>query len=399
MLKVTVKQASLLSANNLVYVWPRCFGLAVHSSSDSFPSAPRRPKVSPRLAAVPCRPFSLIAGGSSGSCTAGFALTRAVGSNVVLNPFNVTNPTTHQKIQSLSTASQQDEKVRVDMPAEDDKKEAKKHAPHFRIALKKQPEFSGDEMSHPKATTDDSKEGEDDRQYLLAHPIWSDKELDSVEITHKPPKGFADWFAYSCVQTLRFSFDLFSGYKRGDRTEQKWLIRIIFLETVAGVPGMVAAMTRHLRSLRRMQRDFGWIHTLLEEAENERMHLMTALELRKPGKLFTMGVLLTQGLFVNMFFLAYICSPRFCHRFVGYLEEEAVITYTKLIQDLDDGKLSVWGNMAAPDLAIRYWKMKPDAMMRDMILAIRADEAHHREVNHSLSDLKPDESNPFPPGQ
>ena len=39
--------------------------------------------------------------------------------------------------------------------------------------------------------------------------------------------------------------------------------RIIFLETVAGVPGMVAAMTRHLRSLRRMRRDYGWIHTLL----------------------------------------------------------------------------------------------------------------------------------------
>ncbi len=39
--------------------------------------------------------------------------------------------------------------------------------------------------------------------------------------------------------------------------------RIIMLETVAGVPGMVAAMTRHLYSLRRMSRDHGWIHTLL----------------------------------------------------------------------------------------------------------------------------------------
>ena len=41
--------------------------------------------------------------------------------------------------------------------------------------------------------------------------------------------------------------------------------RIIFLETVAAVPGMIAAMTRHLRSLRHMQRDYGWIHTLLGE--------------------------------------------------------------------------------------------------------------------------------------
>ena len=52
-------------------------------------------------------------------------------------------------------------------------------------------------------------------------------------------------------------------------TEKKWLARFIYLETVAGVPGMVAGMLRHMRSLRTMRRDHGWIHTLLEEAENE----------------------------------------------------------------------------------------------------------------------------------
>jgi hypothetical protein len=57
--------------------------------------------------------------------------------------------------------------------------------------------------------------------------------------------------------------------------------RAIFLETVAGVPGFAGGMIRHLQSLRRMERDQGWIHTLLEEAENERMHLMTFLELRR----------------------------------------------------------------------------------------------------------------------
>ncbi|XP_033624965.1 alternative oxidase, mitochondrial-like isoform X2 [Asterias rubens] len=264
-------------------------------------------------------------------------------------------------------------------------------APHFRR--------TGIEKKAEEEAKSKELEKDEDGQYLLPHPIWSEREVQGVEVTHKKPEGFVDWFAYSCVQTMRFSFDLISGYKRGVRSESKWLIRIIFLETVAGVPGMVAAMTRHLRSLRKLQRDHGWIHTLLEEAENERMHLMTALELRKPGKLFMFGVLLTQGISVNLFFFAYLCSPRFCHRFVGYLEEEAVITYTKLIKDLDDGKLKVWGNMAAPDLAVRYWKLKPDALMRDMMLAIRADEAHHREVNHSLSDLKSDDSNPFPPGQ
>lgn len=39
-------------------------------------------------------------------------------------------------------------------------------------------------------------------------------------------------------------------------------------------------------------------------------------------------LLVFAGVFVNLFFIAYILSPRFCHRFVGYLEEEAVKTYT-----------------------------------------------------------------------
>lgn len=30
-----------------------------------------------------------------------------------------------------------------------------------------------------------------------------------------------------------------------------------------------------------------------------------------------------QGVFFNAFFVSYLISPRICHRFVGYLEEEA----------------------------------------------------------------------------
>lgn len=162
---------------------------------------------------------------------------------------------------------------------------------------------------------------------------------------------------------------MFSGYYWGKAfgtlNEKKWLTRIIFLETVAGVPGMIAAMVRHLKSLRHMERDHGWIHTLLglrclqctisfmlytliEEAENERMHLLTALVLRKPGILFKLAVIGAQGtlyykdyillhsyylgIFVGMFGLAYVFSPRFCHRFVGYLEEEAVKTYSHCLE-------------------------------------------------------------------
>ncbi|CAC5386950.1 Ubiquinol oxidase 2, mitochondrial,Ubiquinol oxidase 1, mitochondrial,Alternative oxidase 3, mitochondrial,Alternative oxidase, mitochondrial,Ubiquinol oxidase 1c, mitochondrial,Ubiquinol oxidase 1b, mitochondrial,Alternative oxidase 1, mitochondrial,Ubiquinol oxidase 1a, mitochondrial,Ubiquinol oxidase 3, mitochondrial,Alternative oxidase 2, mitochondrial,Ubiquinol oxidase, mitochondrial [Mytilus coruscus] len=233
----------------------------------------------------------------------------------------------------------------------------------------------------------------------LPHPIWSEEEVHNVEVTHKPPEGKVDKMAYYTVKLMRGTFDTLSGFNRGERNERKWVLRICFLETVAGVPGMVAAMLRHLSSLRRMQRDYGWIHTLLEEAENERMHLMTALQLRRPTKIFRLGVVVSQGAFVTMFSLAYLISPRFCHRFVGYLEEEAVITYTKCVQDIHNGSMQHWKTQSAPESAITYWKLPDNAKMLDVILAIRADEAHHRVVNHTLASLKEDDYNPYKPGK
>jgi hypothetical protein len=86
------------------------------------------------------------------------------------------------------------------------------------------------------------------------------------------------------------------------------------IRTFAGVPGFAAAMIRHLDSLRKMQRDHGWIHTLLEEAENERMHLMTFMTLKHPGPFFRFNVIFTQYVFTALFSMAYLISPRFCHR-------------------------------------------------------------------------------------
>ena len=232
----------------------------------------------------------------------------------------------------------------------------------------------------------------------MPHPIWSEEQLENVQITHRPAEGIVDKMALYSVKLMRKSFDLLSGFNRGERNEHKWILRICFLETVAGVPGMVAAMTRHLHSLRRLKRDFGWIHTLLEEAENERMHLLTALQLRKPSRVFRFSVIAAQGTFVTMFSVAYMLSPRFCHRFVGYLEEEAVVTYTKCVEDIRHGPMSHWQTTPAPESAIEYWKLPEDAKMLDVILAIRADEAHHRVVNHTLASLKDDEYNPYKPG-
>mmetsp|Transcript_26138 Transcript_26138/g.85950 ORF Transcript_26138/g.85950 Transcript_26138/m.85950 type:complete len:524 (-) Transcript_26138:520-2091(-) len=227
------------------------------------------------------------------------------------------------------------------------------------------------------------------------HSVWSEEEIYAVQKTHVDPKDTADSIAYRAVQTARWMFDTLSGYKIGQLTESKVINRAIFLETVAGVPGMVGGMLRHLRSLRTMTRDHGWIHTLLEEAENERMHLLTFVTIKKPGPIFRWAVLGTQGVFMNLFFVTYLIYPKICHRFVGYLEEEAVKTYTDILNAIDDGRLSSFRNARAPQIAIDYWHMKPDATMRDLFLVVRADEANHRDVNHMFASLGLHETNPL----
>jgi hypothetical protein len=226
---------------------------------------------------------------------------------------------------------------------------------------------------------------------------WDLKDVAAVKRTHKPTEGAVDTMAWWTIKCARFGFDLFSGYLWGSITEKKVLRRVCFLETVAGVPGMVAGMLRHMTSLRRLKRDHGWIHTLLTEAENERMHLLTFLELRKPTIVFRCAVLITQGIFFNVFFLMYLCSPRFCHRLVGYLEEEAVHTYTEIIAEIDKGK--IFQNIDAPKVAKAYWQLPADAKMRELFVAVRADEAEHKLVNHTFADMHAhglhDRPNPF----
>jgi ubiquinol oxidase len=105
---------------------------------------------------------------------------------------------------------------------------------------------------------------------------------------------------------------------------------------------------------------------LTEEAENERMHLMVALQIKQPGRLFRLGVVASQGLFVNFFFLAYLVSPKFCHRFVAYLEEEAVKTYTTLLKHIEEGKIPEWTNRQAPEPAIVYWKLQVNIRRKNL---------------------------------
>lgn len=225
--------------------------------------------------------------------------------------------------------------------------------------------------------------------YRMAHPVYQLKDIEGVKFTHRKPEGIKDKIAYGTVQGVRKCFDILSGYNPDKMNERNWLNRIIFLETVAGVPGMIGGMSRHMRSLRTLERDHGWIHHLLQEAENERMHLFFFLHQRNPGIAFRALIAGSQAAFVTGYGLAYFFSPSICHRFVGYLEEEAVYTYSKLIDRIDNNYLPAWKDMKAPKEAIEYYNLPEGALMRDLFLAVRADEACHREVNHHFADMKP----------
>ena len=219
-----------------------------------------------------------------------------------------------------------------------------------------------------------------------------EEEKDAQPAIHHQPKGFSDKFALGFTKLLRFSADTFFAKKYGHRA--------IVLETVAAVPGMVGATLTHLRCLREMKDDEGWIRTLMEEAENERMHLMTFIEVAKPTYFERLVVQLAQAIFYIGFFLLYLISARTAHRVVGYFEEEAVISYTLYLKEIDEGRSP---NIPAPAIAIHYWKLPADATLRDVVLQVRADEAHHRDVNHGFASTLAKEpsslvpSAPYPP--
>jgi threonyl-tRNA synthetase len=177
------------------------------------------------------------------------------------------------------------------------------------------------------------------KSYRMAHPVYSKADIEGIATTFRMPTGWPDKLAKNAVTFCRASVDFMTRYNPDKMTERGWLNRVIFLETVAGVPGMVGGMHRHFRSLRTCQADHGWIHHLLEEAENERMHLFFFVHLRKPGYFFKFFITAAQIALANVNFLMYFISPKFCHRFVGYLEEQAVHTYTVLLKNIDEGKL------------------------------------------------------------
>ena len=200
--------------------------------------------------------------------------------------------------------------------------------------------------------------------------------MTNKKFSHYQPRNFSDKVALIFTKMLRLFADFFFKKRYGHRA--------VILETVAAVPGMVAGMLNHLKSLRKMQEGRGWIKILLDEAENERMHLMTFINIAKPSAFERFLVIFVQGVFFNLYFFMYLISPRTCHRIVGYFEEQAIISYTEYLEEIDSGNIE---NIPAPKIAIDYWNLSKFAKLRDVIVAVRNDEMGHRDVNHEFVSI------------
>ena len=199
---------------------------------------------------------------------------------------------------------------------------------------------------------------------------------------HRSPENVSDHVALIITKILRFFADTFFSKRYGHRA--------VVLETVAAVPGMVGGMWIHLTCLRKMQSDRGWIKILLDEAEHERMHLMTFIEIAQPKWYERLIILAAQAIFWNFYFLLYVFFPRTAHRLVGYFEDEAVISYTAYY---DQVSADLTLNVEAPQIAKDYWNLADDAKLLDVIKVVRADEQNHADVNHGRADSldKPDD--------
>ena len=188
--------------------------------------------------------------------------------------------------------------------------------------------------------------------------------------------NISNFFALSMTKFFKFIADTFFAKRYGHRA--------VVLETIAGVPGMVAGMWMHFKSLRSMKVGYGkHIREMLAEAENERMHLMFFIEIAKPNIFERSLVLFSQFLFGAFYFFMYVFFTKTAHRMIGFFEDEAVKSYSEYLKMIENGEIE---NVKAPQIAIEYYNLKSNARLIDLVKCVKADEEHHSEVNHKYAD-------------
>ena len=192
---------------------------------------------------------------------------------------------------------------------------------------------------------------------------------------HFKPENFSDRMALIMVKAL--------GVPRAWLFGKNHTRHLLVLETIAAVPGMIAGALIHFSCLRRIKDDRGWIEMLIKEADTERKHLLTFREIVEPSCFDRVLIWVGQVIFVMLYFIMYIVAPKACHRFVGYLEEDAVEGYEVYIAHLKEHPEE---NTQAPKIAYRFWDLPKDTRLVDLMYVIMGEEMKHRDVNHDFAN-------------
>ena len=266
---------------------------------------------------------------------------------------------------------------------------------HFKASMTKHPLMI---QKKPFLFNSDSALG--DHLGLQQNHIWTEQEINEKMsvLYHHQPTTIADHLMHKFMYGLYHSFNFITGYRENNPSVKAIEWRLITLESVAGVPGFVAAGLRHFRSLRTLRRDHGWIPSLLEEAENERMHLLVCLNSFNASTMTRALVYAAQIIMIPLLMGIYLVRPKSMHRLVGYLEETAVKTYINVINHVNTPGTHLnkeWGEKLAPRIAIGYWKLSEDAKWSDVLKCMMADECNHRDVNHTFAEMKTEDPTPF----
>lgn len=260
--------------------------------------------------------------------------------------------------------------------------------------------FRASQIPHPLLAKPHQQNEYNGKYAMTLNHIWTQAEIDERlrSLWQHKPQTVSDRIMHKIMWSLYRGFNLITGYKAENTPVRSVEWRLIVLESFAGVPGFMAAMFRHFRSLRTLQRDHGWIHTLLEEAENERMHLLVCMNMFKASFVTRFLVIAAQVCMTPFLAAVYIVKPGAVHRFVGYLEETACLTYANIIHQVETPGTPLheaWADVPAPEVAKMYWKLPQDSLWVDALKCMFADESNHRDVNHTFATMATDDPNPY----
>jgi hypothetical protein len=222
-------------------------------------------------------------------------------------------------------------------------------------------------------------------------PVWSDKELTDVNGSTFVPESTQDKIAKYTVDAWIAIVDRISGYHMPENYIDKqsvWLAKMYLTECFLGNSGLYGAMVAHSKSVFSQPAELGNVSRQLSEADNQRAAFRTVLQLRNPN--LVVKVLTVMSQLVDAVFVVpcQAVAPRFSARVMGYMYEDALSLYTRVLRELEDGDLKSLQNKPAPIIAVQYWRMKSGATVNDAILAMRADKNHQMIINHTIASLK-----------